>query len=128
MVVARGWGRKGYCLRRTEFQFCKIKIKFCRQVAQKYEYTEHKQAVHLEMVKMVHFLLYVFNYNENLKKQPWLVWLSGLSAGLRSKGSPVRFPVRAHAWVTARVPCGGHAGGNHTLLFLLSSPFPSVNK
>ena len=23
---------------------------------------------------------------------PWLVWLSGLSAGLRTKGSQVRFP------------------------------------
>ena len=31
--------------------------------------------------------------------QPWLVWLSGLSARLRTKGSLVRFPVRAHAWV-----------------------------
>ena len=25
---------------------------------------------------------------------PWLVWLSGLSASLQSKGSVVRFPVR----------------------------------
>ena len=30
---------------------------------------------------------------------PWLVWLSGLSASLRTKGSLVQFPVRAHAWV-----------------------------
>ena len=29
----------------------------------------------------------------------WLVWLSGLSASLRTKGSLVQFPVRAHAWV-----------------------------
>ena len=28
-------------------------------------------------------------------QQPWLVWLSGLSAGPRTKGSPVQFPVRA---------------------------------
>ena len=27
---------------------------------------------------------------------PWLVWLSGLSAGLRTTSSPVRFPVRVH--------------------------------
>ena len=30
---------------------------------------------------------------------PWLVWLGGLSAGLQTKRSLVRFPVRAHAWV-----------------------------
>ena len=29
--------------------------------------------------------------------EPWLLWLSGLNADLRTKGSPVRFPVRAHA-------------------------------
>ena len=40
--------------------------------------------------------------------QHWLVWLSGLSMGLRTKGSPVRFPVRAHAWVVGQVPSGGH--------------------
>ena len=31
-------------------------------------------------------------------KCPGLVWLSGLSASLKTKGSLVRFPVRAHAW------------------------------
>ena len=30
---------------------------------------------------------------------PWLVWLSGLSTGLRTKGSLVQFPDGAHAWV-----------------------------
>ena len=40
---------------------------------------------------------------------PWLVWLSGLSAGLQTKGLPVRFPVRAHAWVVGQVP--GIGGG-----------------
>ena len=35
---------------------------------------------------------------------PWLVWLSGLSAGLRTKGLLVQFPVRAHAWVAGQVP------------------------
>ena len=30
---------------------------------------------------------------------PWLFWLSGLSAGPWTKGPPVWFPVRAHAWV-----------------------------
>ena len=57
---------------------------------------------------------------------PWLVWLSGLSAGLRTKGSPVRFPVGAHAWVAVQVPSGGHVRGNRTLMFLsLSFSLPS---
>ena len=38
---------------------------------------------------------------------PWLVWLSGLNADLRTKGSLVRFPVGAHAWVVGQVPTGG---------------------
>ena len=62
--------------------------------------------------------------------RPWLVWLSGLSIVLRTKGSPVWFPVRAHAWVVGWVPSGGHVRGNHTLMFLsfsFSLPF-SKNK
>ena len=59
--------------------------------------------------------------------QTWLVWLSGLSAGLRTKGSPVGFPVRAHAWVAGQVPSRGRVRGNHTdvslPLFLLPFPF-----
>ena len=60
------------------------------------------------------------------------MWLSGLSAGLRIKGSLVRFLVRAHAWVAGQVPRPGHARGNHTLMFLslsvsLPAPF-SKNK
>ena len=31
-------------------------------------------------------------------------WLSGLSAGLQTKGSLVQFPVRAHTWVMVQVP------------------------
>ena len=63
-------------------------------------------------------------FNEALT--PWLVWLSGLSAGLRTKRSPVRFPVRAHAWVVGQVPSRGHTRGNHTLMFLsLSFSLPS---
>ena len=51
--------------------------------------------------------------------------------GLRTKGSPVQFPVRAHAWVADQVPSGGHVRGNRTLMFLssFSLPFPlSKNK
>ena len=47
------------------------------------------------------------NKYEHLKYKPWLVWLSGLSAGLQTKGSLVQFPVRAHAWVVSQVPAGG---------------------
>ena len=35
---------------------------------------------------------------------PWLLWLSGLSAGLWTKRSLVWSPVRAHAWVVGQVP------------------------
>ena len=56
----------------------------------------------------------------------WLVWLSGLSASLGTKGLPVQFPVRAHAWVAGQVPCWGRARGNHTLMFLSLPPFPSL--
>ena len=64
---------------------------------------------------------------------PWLVWLSGLSAGLRSQGSPVRFPVRTHAWVAGQVPSKGYMRDHHTLMFLslavsLPSPTLKINK
>ena len=36
--------------------------------------------------------------------KPWLVWHSGLRAGLRTNGSLVQFPVRAHVWVVGQVP------------------------
>ena len=45
-----------------------------------------------------------------------------IECGLWTKGSPVQFPVRAHAWVASQVPSGGHMRGNHTLLFLSLSP------
>ena len=35
-----------------------------------------------------------------------------MSTGLRTKGSPVQFPVRAHAWVAGQVPSWGRARGN----------------
>ena len=64
---------------------------------------------------------------QNIKTVAWLVWLSGLSAGLQTKGSLIQFPVRAHAWVAGQVPSWGHVRGNHTLISLISSP-PSKNK
>ena len=54
---------------------------------------------------------------------PWLVWLSGLSARLQSKGSPVQFPVRAPAWVVGQVPRRECARDNHTLMMFLSLSF-----
>ena len=47
-----------------------------------------------------------------------VVWLSGLSAGLQTKGLLVQFPVGAHAWVAGQVPSWGHMRGNYTLVFL----------
>ena len=59
-------------------------------------------------------------------REPWLAWLSGLSTRLQTKGSPVPFPVREHAWVVGQVPSRGRTRGNHTLRFLfLSFSFPS---
>ena len=53
------------------------------------------------------FLLYQesnFLKNPNL---PWLVWLSGLNAGLPSIGSLGQFPVREHSWGVGQVLSGG---------------------
>ena len=58
------------------------------------------------------------------------MWLSGLSAGLRIKGSPVQFPVRAYAWVVGQVRSGGaHERQPHIDLSLplFLPPFSSVN-
>ena len=49
---------------------------------------------------------------------PWLVWLSGLSAGLWTRGLWVQFTVRAHAGVVGQVPSSGYMRGNHTMMFL----------
>ena len=55
--------------------------------------------------------------------EPRLVWVSELSAGLRTKRLPVRFPFRAHAWVAGQVPSVGGMGEttnpciSHTLMF-----------
>lgn len=62
MVVVRAcWGRvwEVKCLIDTEIQLGKMK-NFCRQIvmkaAKQFEYTECHRAVHLKMVKMVHFI------------------------------------------------------------------------
>ena len=49
-----------------------------------------------------------------------------IERGLRTRGLPVRFLVRAHAWVADQVPSGESMRGNHTLMFLsLSFSFSS---
>ena len=51
----------------------------------------------------------------------------GLSTGLQTKGLPVRFPVRAHAWVVGQVPSRGRLRGNIDVSLSLYSPL-SKNK
>ena len=88
-------------------------------------------------INFLHFLFLdtpeCIYYSKIKLTKPWLVWLSRLSTSLPTKGLLVRFPVRAHAWVTGQVPSEGCARGNHTLTFLFfSSPsFPlylKINK
>ena len=59
---------------------------------------------------------------EGGEKEPWLVWLSGLSAGLWTWGLIVSHTVRAHVWVASQVPSQGCTRGNITLMFLSFSP------
>ena len=65
-------------------------------------------------------------FNQNSRKA-----LAGVAQwiehGLRSKGSQVQLPIRAHTWVVGQVLSGDHVRGNHTLMFLsLSSSLPSL--
>ena len=74
---------------------------------------------------LVKFLYLVYTIKKG-RDMLWLVWLSGLRASLWTKGSLVRFLVRAHAWVVCQVPRSGRMRGNHTLMLLtLSFSFPS---
>ena len=56
----------------------------------------------------------------------WQVQLSLLTIVPQSERSPVRFPVRAHAWVAGQVPSGGCVGGNYTMMFFSLSLSPSL--
>ena len=49
-------------------------------------------------------------FYKKIRKLPWPARLSGLSAGLRTKGLLGRVPVGAHAWGAGRVPSGGVHG------------------
>ena len=60
---------------------------------------------------------------------PWRVWLSRLSASLRTKGSLVQFPVRAHACVVGQVrpPVGAaREATTHWCFSLFLLPFLSL--
>ena len=61
-------------------------------------------------------------------RQPCLLWLSGLFAGLRSKGSLILFPFGAHTWVSGQVPRGGAREATTHWCFSLSFNFPSPLK
>ena len=61
----------------------------------------------------------------------WLVWLSGLRAGLQTRGLPVQFLFRAHAWVAGQVSGRWRKRGNHILMFpffLFHFPSLKINK
>ena len=84
----------------------------------------------MEHIEGLQFLYFCFlDYGkQNNGPLPHLVWLSGLSTRLRTKGPPVQFPVRAHAWVAGQVPKSGYTRDKHTLMFLslFLLPFPSL--
>ena len=86
-------------------------------------------SIHLQTSSEVTFIMTLF---KSIPKEPWLVWLNGLSTSLGTKGSPVRFPVREHAWVAGQVPRVGCVRYYYTLMFLslsFSRPSPlSKNK
>ena len=47
------------------------------------------------------------NTVQKTKQRPQLVWLTGLSVGLWTKGSLVQLLIGAHAWVAGQVPSEG---------------------
>ena len=60
---------------------------------------------------------------------PWLVWLSGLSTSLPTRGSRVPFLVGAHAWVVGWVSGWGSTHPSFTPSLSLSLPFSlKINK
>ena len=107
----------------TVFNTISIRVHIKSAVAALHSFVYLCTAIKLSFCKRNRTNSEVKNY-----KKPWLVWLSGLSTGLCIKGSPVQFPVRAHAWGSGQVPSRGRVRGNHTLIFLSlsfsSSLFP----
>ena len=60
------------------------------------------------------------------------MWLGGLDIAPQTEGSPVRFPVWAHAWVVGQVPGWGRAREPIDVslahMFLSLSSLPSKNE
>ena len=61
---------------------------------------------------------------QNQRIKPALAGIAQwIECGLRTKGSLVQFPVRAHAWVVGQIHRRGCMRGNHILMFLSLSFF-----
>ena len=58
---------------------------------------------------------------------PWLVQLSGLNSSLGTERLPVRFPVRAYAWVASQAPDGGVQKARDQCISCSSSMFLSLS-
>ena len=74
--------------------------------------TTFRQGVNQLRGRQRRTLLSLSSVGSNVRGQPWLVWLSGLSAGLQTKRLLFFFPVRAHAWISVQVPSWGREKGN----------------
>ena len=90
-----------------------------------------------KFLKLIHFFILKWDCNVMIGSpvvificKMSIVALAGVAQwiehGLQTKGLPVQFPLRAHAWVVSQVPSMGLLRGNHTLIFLsLSFSFSS---
>ena len=69
----------------------------------------------------------LYSLFETYCTQPWLMWLSGLSASLGTQGSPVQFPGRTQAWVVGMEACEWKPHIDVSVPLSLSlSPFSSL--
>ena len=67
--------------------------------------TQH--IVYLEFIQCHMSIISKKLHFKHILRQPWLVWPSYLGILPQSKRLPVRFLVRAHAWVAGSVPSRG---------------------
>ena len=72
----------------------------------------------------VECLLIVLECLLNYEEWPWLMWLTGVSDSLGTKGSLVLFPARAHARVEGQIPSGGSEGAKGATTHCLSPSLP----